>query len=189
MHQCHAPVDELSSCEDLLGTSVYTATVFVFCLLAVVGNCTSFVFRSFLSRSKNKLGFGVLVTHLSLADLLMGVYLAIIGTSDRLYHGTYLWHDHTWRHSFACSVAGFLSLLSSEVSALITCLITLDRFLVLRFPFSRLHFDVTSAHVAAGAVWVVGLILAFVPLMTSHWQFYSQSAICIPLPIIRRDFP
>lgn len=119
----------------------------------------------------------------------MGVYLTIIGSSDRVYHGVYLWHDHGWRNSTICSLADFLSLVSSEVSALIMCLITLDRFLVLRFPFSRLHFGVVSAHMAAAVVWLLGLLLASVPLEMPHWQFYSHTGICIPLPILRSQFP
>jgi hypothetical protein len=71
------------------------------------------------------------------------------------------------------------------------CLITLDRFLVLRFPFSRNRFGVRSAHVASLIVWCVGLALAAILLLpvTSHWQFYCQTAICIPLPITKTDFP
>nr|KAG5688136.1 hypothetical protein BaRGS_010477 [Batillaria attramentaria] len=120
----------------------------------------------------------------------MGVYLAVIGVADRLYQGNYLWKDREWKHSTACKAAGFLSLLSSEVSAFIICLITLDRFLVLRFPFSHFHFKWRSAHVACVIVWAVGLVLAAVPLLpvTSHWEFYSQTGICIPLPITRNDF-
>jgi hypothetical protein len=41
-----------------------------------------------------------------------------------------------------------------------------------------------SSLVAAGVSWVVGVMLAAVPLlpMTSHWQFYGQTGICFPLP-------
>jgi hypothetical protein len=69
-------------------------------------------------------------------------------------------------------------------------LITLDRFIVLRFPFSRLRFGRVSAAAACLTSWTVGLVLAAVPLLpsTSHWQFYSQTGICIPLPITRQDF-
>ncbi|KAL8575747.1 hypothetical protein ACOMHN_055936 [Nucella lapillus] len=74
----------------------------------------------------------------------MGLYLAAIGVADRVYLGTYLWNDVTWRQSLLCQTAGFLSLMSSEVSAFIICLITLDLVLVLRFPFSQLHFHRTS---------------------------------------------
>ncbi|XP_070193544.1 relaxin receptor 2-like [Littorina saxatilis] len=120
----------------------------------------------------------------------MGVYLAIIGLADRLYQGSYLWEDTAWRHSVACKVAGFLSLLSCEVSALIVCFITLDRFLALRFPFSGFHFSSKASHVACAATWLLGVGVAAVPLLpaTSHWQFYSQTGICIPLPVTRNDF-
>ena len=125
------------------------------------------------------------MTHLSFSDFLMGVYLAIIGVVDRLFQGTYLWEDIRWRESTACKVAGFLSLLSNEVSAFIICLIMLGRFLVHRFPFKSLHFKNKSAQVTCGLVWVVVVLLATVPLlpMTSHWSFYGQTGICIPLPI------
>jgi hypothetical protein len=163
----------------------------VLAVLAVVGNATSFIYRTVFSKESGKLGFGVFVTHLSISDLLMGVYLVVIGIADRMYTGTYLWNEHRWRHSAACSLAGFLSLLSCEVSALIMCLVTLDRFLVLRFPFSQIRFNARSAQVASLVVWCVGLALAAIPLLpvTSHWQFYSQTAICIPLPITNNDFP
>ena len=92
----------------------------------------------------------------------MGVYLSEIGVADRLYLGTYLWEDRAWRHSAACKVAGFFSLLSSEASVFIICLITLDRFLVLRFPFSSLRFQGRSAHVT----WSLSALLAAVPLGT-----------------------
>nr|KAG5690146.1 hypothetical protein BaRGS_013603 [Batillaria attramentaria] len=88
------------------------------------------------------------------------------------------------------AVAGFLSLLSSEVSAFNICLITVDRFLVLRFPFSRVRFGRYSATAACVIAWIIGLCLASVPLLpvTSDWEFYSQTGICIPLPINRASF-
>ena len=187
---CHVPSDEVSSCDSLLRSNFYRVFLSVFAALALLGNLGSFVYRVFVNRAASNLGFGAFVTHLCVSDFLMGVYLAIIGVADRLYQGTYLWNDTVWKNSAACKMAGFLSLLSSEVSAFIVCLITLDRFLVLRFPFSSLHFRMKSAHVACMMAWLVGVILAGIPLLpvTDHWHFYSQNGICIPLPITRNDF-
>nr|KAG5708256.1 hypothetical protein BaRGS_021190 [Batillaria attramentaria] len=189
--QCRAPTDEISSCDALLRSDVYRVLLAVFSALALLGNLISLSYRTFFNKVKNTSGFGAFVTHLCVSDFLMGVYLAIIGIADRVYLGTYLWSDLTWKRSVACKLAGFLSLLSSEVSAFIICLITLDRFLVLRFPFSAFHFKSKSAHLACLVAWVMGLFLACVPLLpvTSHWEFYSQTGICIPLPITRKDFP
>ena len=81
------------------------------------------------------MSFNVFVSHLSLSDLSMGIYLSVLGGADVAYQGGYLWKDYEWRFSAACHFAGFLALMSCEVSANIMCLITLDRFLVLKFPF------------------------------------------------------
>ena len=119
-----------------------------------------------------------------MADFFMGVYLFIVGVADQIYSGEYLWFVEQWKESTVCKVAGFLSLMSSEVSAFIICLITLDRFLALRFPVSSLHFSRSSALAASAIVWVAGIALAMVPVLpvTSCWEFYSQIGICIPLP-------
>ena len=184
-------MDEISSCASLLRSSVYRAFLVMFCILALLGNLGSIIAKTVVNRSRRRVGFDVFVTNLCLSDCLMGVYLAVIGLADRMYEGDYLWKDAEWRHSAVCKATGFLSLLSSEVSALIVCLITLDRFLVLRFPLSRLRFSRRSALLACAVVWTVGVSLAAVPLLpaTSHWHFYSQTGICIPLPITRTDFP
>ncbi|KAL8575743.1 hypothetical protein ACOMHN_055932 [Nucella lapillus] len=188
---CHAPSDEISSCQSLLRSDIYRAFLVVFSLLAILGNIISLVVRVVANKTRAKIGFDVFIINLSIADGLMGLYLAAIGVADRVYLGTYLWNDVIWRQSLLCQTAGFLSLLSSEVSAFIICLITLDRVLVLRFPFSQLHFHKTSALLTCAGVWITGLFLAAFPLlpMTSHWQFYSQNAICIPLPITQKEFP
>ena len=187
---CHAPSDEVSSCDALLRSNFYRVFLSLFAALALLGNLGSFVYRVFVNTVASNLGFGAFVTHLCVSDFLMGVYLAVIGVADRLYLGTYLWKDMTWKRSVACRTAGFLSLVSSEVSAFLICLITLDRFLVLRFPFSNLHFRKKSAHVACAIAWLVGIVIAGIPLLpaTDHWHFYSQNGICIPLPITRKDF-
>ncbi|XP_076445822.1 relaxin receptor 2-like [Babylonia areolata] len=114
----------------------------------------------------------------------------MIGLADKVYAGVYVLSETVWKKSSLCSTAGFLSFLSSEVSAFLICLITLDRFLVLHFPFSQVRFRATSAHVACIITWTLGFILAMVPLLpaTSHWEFYHQTGICIPLPISQTDF-
>ena len=189
--QCQAPIDEISSCDALLRSDLYRLSLAVFATLATVGNALSWVLRVCVLKGKKDSGHAVFVSHLCVSDFLMGVYLVIIGGADRVYLNTYLWEDAGWRNSGTCKVAGFLSLLSSEVSAAIICLITVDRFLVMRFPFSRLRFQRRSAQLGCLVLWTMGTVLAAVPLLpaTSSWRFYSQTSICIPLPVTRQDFP
>ena len=186
---CKAPSDEISSCQSLLRSNLYIF-LSIFAVLAFVGNSISIFIRLFVTKVKHKMGFAVFVANLCMSDFLMGVYLSLIGVADRHYLGTYLWNDVIWRNSAACKTAGFLSLLSNEVSAFIICLITLDRLLVLRFPFSQLRFNRTKAVMVSALVWTAGLVIAVVPLLpwTSHWRFFSQTGIYIPLPVTRKDF-
>jgi hypothetical protein len=189
---CRAPFNEVSSCDNLLRSDVYLAFLSVFCFLSLLGNAGSLLYRGCLAKrvagggsGSSRSGFAVFVVNLCLSDLLMGVYLFIIGVADRSFHNDYLWQDDAWRHSAACTAAGLLSLTSCEVSAFLIFLITLDRFLVLRFPFSRMRFGWRSAWLACAVCWLAGLCLATVPLLpwTDRWDFYSQTGICIPLPV------
>ena len=189
LKNCHAPSDEVSSCDALLRSKVYRVLWAFFSGASLVGNFFSCLHRV-LSSELSQSGLRMFVTHLCVSDFLMGVYLAVIGIADSLYRGSYLWQDEHWRHSILCQVVGVLSLLSSEVSVFIVFLITLDRFLVLNMPFIRINFSQRAALMACGMVWCGGLILAVVPLMPglSHWQYYSQTGICIPIPITKKTF-
>ena len=188
---CFAPQNEISSCDDLIRSDMYRSLLWLMSLSSLFGNVGSLVFRLLIVKNSMKTGFNVFVTQLNVSDVLMGVFLAMVGVADFIYRGKFLWYDLAWMSSVACKLAGFLCLMSSEVSAFIICLITLDRLIVLRFPFSQLRFEPRSAAVAAGLAWVTGISLAAVPLLpvTAHWHFYSQTGICIPLPITRQDFP
>ncbi|KAL8625057.1 hypothetical protein ACOMHN_012066 [Nucella lapillus] len=187
---CDAPRDEISSCEDLLQSWTYRGFLWLATCLSLTGNVFCFCARLFARGMRSSNAYSVFVTHLTIADFLMGVYIVIIGSADERFRGRYLHYDNTWKNSVTCKVAGFLSLLSSEVSAFIIWLITLDRFIVLRFPFSTVRFERTSASVACLLTWLVGWFLVLLPLLplTSHWEFYSQTGMCIPLPVTRTQF-
>ena len=185
VNKCYTEQDLLSSCENLLKSNVHRGFMWIVALLSVVGNVGSFVARLYLvNKGAGLENFNTFVSNLSVADLIMGVYLVTVGVADQIYGGVYFRYDDRWKNCAVCKIAGFLCLMSTEVSAFIICLITLDRFLALRFPFSRLHFSRSSALAACAIVWVAGIALAAIPLLpvTSHWEFYSQTGICIPLP-------
>jgi hypothetical protein len=187
---CLAPQDKLSTCEDLLRSGFYRGFLWLMGALSLLGNVLCLAFRAFLHRKRQQNSFNIFVSSLGVADCIMGVYMVMIGVADHTLRGQYLYRAAGWTSSVACRVAVFLCLVSCEVSALTVLLITLDRFTALRFPFSTLRFQHRAALLASAALWLTGIVLAAVPLLpaTSHWQFYTQSGICIPLPVTRRDF-
>ena len=179
-HGCTSPVDVVSSCESLLRSRVHSVFVSVAAALALLGNLACFVFLV-ANRQESNVACVAFMKHLCVSDGFMGVYLAVIGVANRLYEGTYLWSDIVWTKSVTCKAAGFLSLLSSEMSAFIVFLIALDRLLVVRFPIANRFFDRRLANRACVALWSVAVLLAAMPL-TSQWRVYGYSAICISLP-------
>ena len=189
--RCYSKADLVASCDDLLKSNVYRVFLCVMAVLSLLGNFASFGWRIYFNRSKMG-SFGIFVTNLTIADFCMGVYLVIIFAADLSYRGIYVSRDLQWKRSAYCSLAGFLSFLSNEVSVINTCLITIDRILVLRFPFSQFRFKFGSACVACAFSWLAGGILALIPLLPSfsYWNFYSQTGICIPLPLVQKHgFP
>ena len=189
-NNCHAPVSEISSCDNLLRSNMYRLFLTVFAIFALSGNVFSLLFRLCGSKVSKGSGYSVFVTHLCISDGLMGVYLAVVGVADKVYQNNYLWQEITWKNSALCKTAGFLALLSTEMSAFIVCFITLERFLVIRFPFSQLRFQPWSAHTVCCLHWLLLMFVATVPFFPAHthWGFYSHTDICIPLPITRSSF-
>ncbi|XP_025113529.1 G-protein coupled receptor GRL101-like [Pomacea canaliculata] len=149
---CHAPSDEVSSCDDLLRSNVYRVALATFASLSLLGNVGTLLYRLIFHKTTGNVGYDVFVSNLCVADFLMGVYLLIIGIADHRYRGAYVWEDVSWRNSHLCKVTGFVCLLSMEVSVLMIFLITVDRFLVLHFPFSSFHFRRRSAQLTCGVV-------------------------------------
>jgi hypothetical protein len=113
---CRADVDEIFSCDNLLGSNLYRAFLAILSALSLLGNMSVLSARLVCFEHEAKNGFEILTVTLCMSDLLMGMYLAMIGVADRLYLFDYVWRDVAWRSSAACKTAGFLSVVSNEVS-------------------------------------------------------------------------
>ncbi|XP_070179137.1 G-protein coupled receptor GRL101-like [Littorina saxatilis] len=186
--ECESPEDELSSCSDLLRLDIFRVFLWVISVLVVVGNAGVLVYAVIKSKETLSSPYRLLVANLAAADFLMGIYMTIIGSADAHFNGVYVVHEAEWRQSGTCITAGFLAFVSSEVSAFIICLITLDRFLKVCFPFKfQLHVGPRSCVVMCCVAWLCGVCLAAVPLI-AQLQFYGVSGICLPLPITRHSF-
>ncbi|XP_033753214.1 G-protein coupled receptor GRL101-like [Pecten maximus] len=126
----------------------------------------------------------------AVSDLLMGIYLLIIGVVGAYYEGVYAWNDQKWRNSILCTTAGILSSISSEMSTFLILMVTVDRLIVIMFPLSRLsQRSITWKHalVVSLILWIVAVILGIIPVVTlqSYFkgEFYSQSSVCLALPL------
>ena len=189
---CYPHKNEFSSCSDLMRNDALRALLWIIGLFSLLGNAASLIYRFIYDRERLKLGYGIFVTNLAIADFLMGVYLIIIACADVAFRGNYIFHDESWRSSALCKLAGILSTMSSEASVLFICLITLDRILVIKYPFGQVRFTTVSSIISSCIVWVVVGLIAILPvLITSYFKdtFYSKSGVCLALPLTRDRSP
>ncbi|BFZ07664.1 hypothetical protein BsWGS_10703 [Bradybaena similaris] len=183
-HACIAPVDveSISSCSHLVDLRVQRILLWLVAALAVVGNTTVIVYRLIWDRSILKTGYGLFVTNLGVSDFFMGIYLLIIAGADHFYRGNYVLYDRYWRASDVCTFAGFIACISCEASTFFAFLITLDRYLVMKFPFGQIKLSSLHKTIAVTMSWLASFLLSLVPIVFS-FDIYSSNAMCLGLPL------
>ena len=178
--KCISPPHFLSSCEYMIRSEVYVLSLWCVAIVASLGNLACSVGYYVVRTVLYKNTIIIFMVSLQCANFCMGIYSGVIATAQETFHAEYIHQEGSWKESVACKVAGFLSVLSNEVSILIILLLTLDHLTVLCFPLSNCRFNARSAVVACGVTWVIGMMLASVPLVPglSHWGHYGQTALC-----------
>ncbi|XP_069106644.1 G-protein coupled receptor GRL101-like [Argopecten irradians] len=159
-------------------------------------NLVVIVYRLFLDRENMKKNYSLFTLNLAISDLLMAIYMLIIGVIDVYYNGVYAWNDQEWRNSILCTIAGVLSTVSSEMSTFLILLVTIDRLIVVMFPLSRLSRGDVSWKLAVSSsmiLWIVSITFAVIPIVTMqsyfNGEFYSQSGVCLALPLTGVEQP
>ena len=183
--QCYPRENEISSCDDLLRNEVIRPFAWVIGLTSLISNVLAFIYRMY-DKERLKLGYGIFVSNLAISDFLMGVYLIIIASADVYYRGNYMMNDDVWRTGWLCNVAGVISTLSSEASVFFICLITIDRLLVVKYPFGEVRMRPGPSWVISVIAWSICLFLSLVPGIFKTYfkgEFYSRSSVCLALPL------
>ncbi|XP_067674003.1 G-protein coupled receptor GRL101-like [Haliotis asinina] len=190
--QCLPPADEFSSCSDLMRNLALRVSMWILAFSALLGNMAVLAYRVVFDKSGLHKSNGMLVANLGIADFLMGVYMLIIASADVFFRGIYSWNDVTWRHSWLCRMSGFLSMVSAEASVLFLTVITLDRFIAIKYPFSRARLGRHGAGTACIIIWIISIVMAAVPLLPLPYfdgGFFSRSGVCLALPLTRNRQP
>ena len=184
---CVSPKDEFSSCSDLMKNKAVQVCVWILGLTALLGNLFVILMRVIVKEDNKVHSF--LLTNLAISDLLMGVYLLIIGFKDVQWQGEYFKHDIDWRSGNMCQYTGVLSMISSEVSVLMLTLITTDRLICIVFPFKVRRMNRKIAYIIVAGIWIFGTLISIIPTFGLEFfydeernvGFYGKSAVCLPL--------
>ncbi|KAK6637173.1 hypothetical protein RUM44_007587 [Polyplax serrata] len=164
-------------CQDLFDWWTLRCGVWIVFLLAMLGNGTV-VFVLVFSRSKMDVP-RFLVCNLAAADFFMGVYLGFLAVVDASTLGEFRMYAIPWQMSVGCQLAGFLGVLSSELSVYTLAVITLERNYAITHAMhlnKRLSLKHAGYIMACG--WSFALVMSLLPLFGV--SDYRKFAICLP---------
>lgn len=139
--------------------------------------------------------FMILITNLTMADLLAAIYLLILASADLYYrfisinssnkttHNTTQIYATWIRHPF-CYIARFFSFVSVCQSIGMTSTIAFDRFTNSVYPFTtHLHLTPRLAKIVAVLFWIYSIVLGiisnifafitFPPLSTQNYRYHN----------------
>ena len=173
------------TCDRLLSDRTLVVIMWLIGLNALCGNLFVLMLRK-KNTDKNKVQT-FLLSNLAMSDFLMGIYMLLIASAD-IYFGEYFpMQAEGWRKGTTCRIAGTISIVSSEASVFFITLISIDRFINIRFPFSHCKLAMKSTAIIVALLWLTALALGLVPsiLAGKNYKFYDNSHVCIGLPLAK----
>ncbi|KAM9203404.1 LOW QUALITY PROTEIN: relaxin receptor 2 [Mergus octosetaceus] len=178
---CTPLTDGISSFEDLLANNVLRVFVWVIACVTCFGNLLVIGMRSFIKAENETHAMSIKI--LCCADCLMGVYLFFIGVFDVKYRGQYKKYAVLWMESLPCHIMGFIAMLSTEVSVLLLTYLTLEKYLVIVFPFSNIRPGKQKTIVILISIWIAGFVIAIIPFCDKDFfgNYYGKNGVCFPL--------
>ena len=185
---CNAtiPRSQFLTCGRLLPNMLQRVNMWILGLFALLSNLGVLFYRYHNKGKENKVQL-LLISNLSISDMIMGVYMIIISSADLYYKRTF--PSELWRLSFACKFAGTLSVLSSEASVFFVTLISVDRLIGIRYPFSTHRIDTKTSRILTLVLWLTAMSISIVSTILSSVtpDLYDVSEVCTGLPLSRKN--
>ena len=117
------------------------------------------------------------ILSISIADIIMGIYLLIIAVFSLYYSGYYGQIDFEWRSSLRCSLIGSLAVLSSEASCFFMVLLTGTRLYAIYKPFSTSSVSTLKYKLAIISVWLMAFLIAVLPIPHQTFVYFVQNKV------------
>ena len=171
------------TCDRLLSDRALVVIMWLIGLSALIGNLFVLVWRK--KGPDTSTVNSMLLQNLAASDLLMGIYMLIIASADIYFGDNFPMQSESWRSGITCKMAGAFSIISSEASVFFVTLISIDRYIAIRFPYSTRRLRKHSVKVVAIVTWSVSFALGIIPSVLSgfDFKFYDNSHVCIGLPL------
>jgi len=188
----------ISSRYELVATPALRVVVWLMGILAISGNLIVIrdlirdlriipsTSKSSLSLSKKVFKYNsLLVLNLALADLIMGIYLLILGVNVALHSGNYCSKKIEWLSGDMCKYMGIMVVVSSETSVFTMVLLTSIRLTAVINPFkqSKLPGNI-SLMLLVSLTWILAIIIAVIPELQQLDYVFKEEAILQQNPFL-----
>ena len=184
---CNA-LDDISpylTCSRLLSDRILVVMMWLIGLNALFGNIFVLSYRK-VKRDKDQTQT-FLLSNLAMSDLLMGIYMLLIASADIYFGESFPMQAESWRSGITCKIAGTISIISSEASVFFLTLISIERFINIKYPYSNCKLAKKSSVILTSILWFTSLVLGSVSSSlggnSKYTAFYDNSHVCIGLPL------
>ena len=170
-----------SSEHEMIASSALKSCFWIMCVAVISGNLYVIISTShFLKTAKLNTGSkyqNLIILNISIADMIMGIYLLSIAVFSAYYSGYYGQIDFEWRSSLRCSLIGSLAVLSSEASCFFMVLLTSTRLYAIYKPFSTLSISTRKYKLAIISVWLIALIIGVLPISHQTFDYFVHNKV------------
>ena len=189
---CYPRADPMAPCEDLLGSWALRVLIWVVFVVTLFGN--GLVLTVILASPKppRRLGPPIVdrkvsqfyISQLAVADIGIGIYLGFLAVVDLKTFGKQDFYQMalSWQYGPGCLTAGFIAILSSELSVYILVIITLERLYVYKRAMVATKMHMCNAILIILFGWIFAGACATLPLV--GFNSYTSVAICLPFDVL-----
>ena len=174
------PKSPFLTCGCLLPYDILRGSIWVISILTILANVLGSVARYKKRKQMNRCQL-LLINNLAVSDCLMSIYLIILLSVDMYYKDYFPSYSESWRNSALCKIAGSVSILSSEASVFFVTLISIDRYLRVRYLGNKWILSIKAVYLVISTIWVFAVTISITTYVVSgiDSRFYTLSEICI----------
>ena len=171
----------ISSCAELIDIGVLKVFIWYASFLCFVGNGMA-LWHRFRNKALTSNSHNIIVTQLCAADVLVGIYLFIIGTVDKYTELQFAYMHTRWRQSSICTLSGILITSANQASGLLVLMITIDKLLGLTLQSFQKYRNQTTV-LCSVSIWIVAFALAIIQGVQGIYfqtNIYEMTGFCLP---------
>ena len=170
-----------SSEQEMIANPALKSCFWIMCIAVISGNLYVITSTTHFLKTKKLTTASkyqnVIILNISIADMIMGIYLLSIAVYSAYYSGYYGQINFKWRSSLRCSLIGSLAVLSSEASCFFMVLLTSTRLYAIYKPFSTLSISTRKYKLAITSVWIMSFLIAVFPIPHQIFSYFMQNKV------------